>query len=339
LEESLKVPLALREKNGGNPWPSTEVATAVGLSAKSYSFFYITAASRDYGLTIGTRDTKQIALAELGRKLMYAGNPTEEYKLKLQAFLNVDLFKRVLEHYGGNNLPEMKYLSNTLESTFGISPNLHEEFSRIFKANCDYLQIGARFAPAAQPPVQEHRPTEVLVATLGRDVYTVAEAEAGSGLVCFAAMPFRERTDGYMPGYFAEVLNALIAPAGRKAGFTVQTARKEGTDVIQSTIVNRLLSADLVLIDLTEHNPNVLFELGLCIARERPVVLIRAAGTAPIFDVDNMLRVFDYTANLWPSTLETDIPKLAEHITATYSAAGTERSYMKILLASTGLAT
>lgn len=45
------------------------------------------------------------------------------------------------------------------------------------------------------------------------------------------------------------------------AGFTVETANRQGSGVIQSTIVNEFLEADLVIADLTEHNPNVLFEL------------------------------------------------------------------------------
>jgi hypothetical protein len=38
------------------------------------------------------------------------------------------------------------------------------------------------------------------------------------------------------------------------------SVRKQGSDVIQSTIINQLLKADLVIADLTDHNPNVLFE-------------------------------------------------------------------------------
>ena len=33
----------------------------------------------------------------------------------MNAFLSVDIFKRVLEYYKGSNLPEMKYLGNTLQ--------------------------------------------------------------------------------------------------------------------------------------------------------------------------------------------------------------------------------
>jgi nucleoside 2-deoxyribosyltransferase len=134
-----------------------------------------------------------------------------------------------------------------------------------------------------------------------------------------------------MTGFFVEVLDALISPAGKAAGFAVKTAKRQGSDVIQSTIVNELLEADLVLADLTEHNPNVLFELGMRMHADLPVVLIRARGTRPIFDVDNMLRVEDYSPSLWPSSVKDDIPVLTEHITAAWENRETAQTFMKIL--------
>src|SRR2546423_1627820 len=106
LEEALRIPQALKEYNGGNPWPSGEVGKAIGSGAKSSNFYYISAAARDYGLTEGTRDTAEISLTPLGRRAVYPQSGDEQREAHLQAFLNVELFRRVLEHYGGNNLPD-----------------------------------------------------------------------------------------------------------------------------------------------------------------------------------------------------------------------------------------
>ena len=76
-------------------------------------------------------------------------------------------------------------------------------------------------------------------------------------------MPFVERNADFPKGFFGEVLRSLITPAALEAGFVVETANKQGSDIIQSTIINDLLEADLVIADLTAHNPNVLFELGV----------------------------------------------------------------------------
>ena len=166
-----------------------------------------------------------------------------------------------------------------------------------------------------------------------RLLWYLAEPKKQTGLKCFVAMPFREREQVRSSGFFDEVLRALIAPAGRDAGFEVITANRDGSDVIQATIVNQLLDADLVIADLTENNPNVLFffELGLRIAEDKPVALMRAKGTPAIFDVDNMLRVFEYDPNLWTSTVDHDCPKLTEHVKAAWENRGSNLTYMKIL--------
>ena len=136
---------------------------------------------------------------------------------------------------------------------------------------------------------------------------------------------------GALTGFFAEVLSQILTPAATDAGFTVKTALRQGSDVIQSTIVNDLLEADLVVADLTEHNPNVLFELGMRMREDKPVALVRARGTGPIFDVDNLLRVEDYNPNVWPSTVENDVPRIASHIRATWENRDTVPTFMKIL--------
>jgi hypothetical protein len=78
---------------------------------------------------------------DLGRSIVYAPDPETEGKKKIEAFLSIDLFKRVLEHYKGSELPEMKYLGNTLENVFKLQPSFHEEFSKVFRENTQELGI------------------------------------------------------------------------------------------------------------------------------------------------------------------------------------------------------
>jgi len=331
LEQALRVPRALREFNGGNPWPPDRVADALGLGAKGGNFFYLSAASRDYSLTEGSRDTTEISLTELGRQAAYPASDQQESDAHLQAFLHVESFRRVLEHFGGNNLPERRFLDNTLEQTFGIDPTFHDEFVDLFDKNCRFLGIGAEYRGQV---VQRTggATARSTVATTGSGSVTVAKPEnADEAAVCFVIMPFTERDDRHETGFFEEVLERVFTPAAMEAGFRVATAQRQGSDVIQSTIVNDLLQADLVLADLTEHNPNVLFELGMRMHEEKPVALVRAKGTGPIFDVDNMLRVEDYNPNLWSSTVERDVPRLTRHIQATWNNRDSADTFMQIL--------
>ena len=145
-------------------------------------------------------------------------------------------------------------------------------------------------------------------------------------------MPFVEHDeDRYPTGFFGEVLTSLFTPAITGAGLEVRTAQRQGSDLIQSTIINELLAADLVLADLTEHNPNVLFELGMRIAEDKPVVLVKAKGTGNVFDVDHILRIEQYSPNLWRSTVEQDRPLLQAHIQAAWDHRETAQTYRGIL--------
>jgi hypothetical protein len=322
LGDAVRIVMAIKEKNGGNPWSPEDVGNAMGVSYKTNSFYYISAAARDFGLTDGTRAAKKIALTDFGKKLAYPESPEELLQLKREAFFKVPLFEKVFNYYKGNNLPEMEYLSNTLKATFKLPEKDHKEFSELFKANCGYVEID-KLSKETDPESEK---------VTGNTTKTITMAEANnSDLTCFVIMPFREREETRAKGFFDEVLRSLITPAGREAGFNVKTANRKGSDVIQSTIINDLLNADLVLADLTEHNPNVLFELGMRMAEDKPVALIRSEGTGAIFDVDNMLRVYDYNPNLWPTTVSKDIPKLQEFIRASWDNRNSDQTYLKIL--------
>lgn len=332
IEDSLRVPTTIKTHNGGEPYDPQEIAKVLGIGGKTGNFFYLTSASANYGFTSGTRDAPEISLEPLGRQVAYAGSDEEAQAAKMKAFLNVEKFKGVLEHYKGSKLPEGEFVSNTLEGKFGLDPRVHEDFLDVFQKNCRYLGIGATWTPG------QHGTTlgangagggATVISELGAPPAPLGES--GNRPVCFVAMPFTEKTEAFAPGFFNEVFASLLAPAIEAAGFEARTAKGQGSDLIHSTIVNGLLDADLVLVDLTEHNPNVLFELGLRIAEKRPIVLVKAIGTNPIFDVDQLLRVVSYDPSLWPSTLKDDLPKLTTFIKGAWATRDSERPYMEIL--------
>lgn len=324
IEDCKKVLEVIKDLNAGNPWASGEIAKALEMG-KSNNFFYLTASARDYGLTIGTRDTAKIEIGEIGHKFAYPKNPSEEYEAVKDAFLNIVLFKKVFDYYQGENLPEIQYLKNTLKTEFGVDETLQDEFYELYQKNLKFIK-----QTQTKTGVKDTGESSESTSVSGSSI-VLGESKNAGDLVAFVAMPFSEKTSQYPVGYFDEVLKHLITPAAVKANFNAKTAKKSGSEVIQSTIVNDLDAADLVIVDLSEHNPNVLFELGMRIAFNKPVCLIRAKGTAPIFDIDHMLRVYDYNPCLWPSTLEQDIPGLSEHIAETWKNKDKERSYLNIL--------
>lgn len=220
----------------------------------------------------------------------------------------------------------MKYLGNTLQKDFGLKPELHEEFSRLFRENTQYLGLTGDVSSTSGRDAAHKREVNGIA-----PLYVKLNEPKNKKGVCFVIIPFSERTNRHPGGFFSEVLNSLIIPAATEAGFEVRTANRQGTEIIHTTIVNEVIDADIAICDLTEHNPNVLFELGMRLAHDKPVALIHAEGTERVFDVDNILRVLPYSPNLWRTTLEKNIPELTSHLAATWEGIGTAETYMGAL--------
>jgi hypothetical protein len=322
LEESLAVPQAIKDKSHGKPLEPEMVAKACGLSHKTPRFFYLAASSRDYGLTAGSRDTTTISLTELGQSIVYPESAQIEKDAKVRAFFNVPLFKEVFEHYSGGVLPEREYVSSVLFKRFNLDVSLHDEFLDLYQKNYKYLSLNDAKSGLQVIKAEGDGANEAVVLK-----------QAGKySREAFIIMPFSEKGKEVRPAnFFNEVLNSLIKPACNAADFGVETARAHGSDLIHHTIIRKLIEADLVVADLTDHNPNVLFELGIRIALDKPVLLIRAKGTPAIFDVDNMMRVCEYDPRLWKTTIESDITTMTDNVKGAWGGREKNPSYMGIL--------
>ena len=315
IEEALKIPTLIKENNGGNAWETEQLAKALNLKKGGNNFYYLTAASRDYGFTIGTRETAQVELNDLGRKYVYAQSQEDMSNAVWMAFNNIELFKKVYEYYKGNEPSDETFFRNALVSTFGVDESLHDDFLKVYHENCRILE---KF----EDKQRESVPHSISISQISNNSVRPSDEKK-----IFVIMPFSEKTDKYFKGFFNEVLTELIRPAAKQAGYTAETADRNGSDIIHSTIVKAINNAEIIMADLTEHNPNVLFELGIAIALKKPVILIKTEETGQIFDIDNTIRVFSYKSNLWKSTLEKDVPNLATRIQAVVNNIGIDKSY------------
>lgn len=323
LEDALAVPMAIKEKNNGKPLEPEKVAKGCdGISHKTVKFFYLAASSRDYGLTAGSRDTETISLTDLGQSIVYPETAEQQRQDKIKAFFTVPLFKDVFEHYGGGVLPEKEFVSSVLFKKFGLDESFHDEFCDLYQKNCKYLSIMDGQTPLQVVKGEVHGSADAIV--VGQPGKYAHHA--------FVIMPFSEKGKETRPqGFFDEVLSSLITPACNAADFGVQTARSHGSDLIHHTIIRQLIEADLVVADLTDHNPNVLFELGIRIALDKPILLIRAKGTPPIFDVDHMMRVCEYDPRLWKTIIGADITTMTDNVKGAWDNREKNPSYMGIL--------
>ncbi|MFD0788949.1 hypothetical protein ACFQ0P_00955 [Microbacterium insulae] len=135
---------------------------------------------------------------------------------------------------------------------------------------------------------------------------------------CFIAMPITthpEQAETYGDAeHWIHVMESLFIPAVTRAGFEPISPIAQGTDLIHAGIVKHLSTADLVLCDMSSHNPNVFFELGVRTAVNRPVALVCEVGTRLPFDISS-LNTHSYrpTLNAWDT--EAEVASLAAHIT------------------------
>lgn len=311
IEETLKIPTLIKENNGGNPWDTNQLAIAVGLPKGGNLFYYMTAASRDYGFTEGTRETATVGLTDFGRKYAYAQSQEEIDECINTAFFNIEIFKKVYDYYKGSEPTDDTFFKNALIATFNVDECFHSDFIKIYRANVNFINKSLVSGQSHETAIS--KPAKITKEQANKTIFVI--------------MPFSEKTDKYSTGFFKEVFRQLIEKSAEEAGYIAETADRDGSDIIHSTIVKAISGASIILADLTEHNPNVLFELGIAIALRKPVVLIKTACTGQIFDIDNTIRVFSYNQNLWPSTLDKDIPNLAKRIKAVIDNIGKEKSY------------
>lgn len=121
---------------------------------------------------------------------------------------------------------------------------------------------------------------------------------------CFVMMPISDQGD-YPIGHFNKVYEQIFKPAIEKAGYKPYRVDE---NTISDSIVNKIFEAiqncEMALCDLSNRNPNVLYELGLRQAYNKPVVLVCDNKTDKIFDVSGISTVFYKSDRLYENVLE-----------------------------------
>ena len=92
---------------------------------------------------------------------------------------------------------------------------------------------------------------------------------------CFVIMPISDSGE-YEKGHFDLIYNDIIKIACHNAGYTaIRADDVKQTNMIHKDILQRILDAPMAICDLSTNNPNVLFELGIRQAFDKPTVLIK----------------------------------------------------------------
>lgn len=138
---------------------------------------------------------------------------------------------------------------------------------------------------------------------------------------CFIIMPISDNPN-YEKGHFTRVFHHLIKPACNLAGFeAIRADDVVNTNYIALDIIKRTVESEMAICDLSSSNPNVLYELGIRQAFNKPVTLLKDLKSSRIFDIQGF-RDFEYDENLRIDNVEKEIDKLAEIINSTYEQDG-----------------
>lgn len=121
---------------------------------------------------------------------------------------------------------------------------------------------------------------------------------------CFVIMPISDQTD-YEPGHFDLIYTDIIKVACKKAGYTpIRADEVKQTNLIHKDILQRILDAPMAICDLSSNNPNVMFELGIRQAFDKPTVLIKDNRTKSIFDLSPLRHTEYYSTHKYRDVLK-----------------------------------
>lgn len=91
-----------------------------------------------------------------------------------------------------------------------------------------------------------------------------------------------------------KLLKYVIAPVCEMCGFEAERIDKRNdANSITQSIIEALDNADLVIADITGHNPNVFYEMGYRARTKKPMIHLRKKGENLPFDI-TAIRTFEY---------------------------------------------
>jgi predicted nucleotide-binding protein len=158
LEKALVIVNAIVDKGGSKQMDRLLVADAIGRTPSSSEFKRLLSSSRAYGLTLGTEKAEYIVPTELGLKITKPLQPQEALEGKLQACLTVEILGKIYRSFNKQELPDTKFLKNTLERTYKLSSDSADELAILIVENANFCGIlqdisGSKYIRMDEPSI------------------------------------------------------------------------------------------------------------------------------------------------------------------------------------------
>jgi hypothetical protein len=147
--------------------------------------------------------------------------------------------------------------------------------------------------------------------------------------MCGIVMPISE-IDGCNELHWKEVYS-IVSQSIDKAGFKPNlVSNSDDVGVIQKRIIQNLYDNPIVVCDVSGKNPNVMFELGIRLAFDKPTIIIKDDKTQYSFDT-SPIEHLEYPRDLRFAKIVEFKDKLSEKITQTYKKSTTDENFSTFL--------
>ena len=130
---------------------------------------------------------------------------------------------------------------------------------------------------------------------MDRGIYKIKQNWGGKDFMktCFVVSPIGDAGSEIRINA-DKLFKYIISPVCESCGFEpVRVDQINDSDSITQTIIDKLLSSELVIADISGHNPNVFFEMGYRKCTDKPIIHLKKKGETIPFDV-NTVRTFEY---------------------------------------------
>jgi hypothetical protein len=136
--------------------------------------------------------------------------------------------------------------------------------------------------------------------------------------------------DNYSSTHWIDVHN-IIEEAIREAGLRANlVSNADEVTIIHKTIVQNLYMNEIVVCDISGKNPNVMLELGMRLAFDKPTIVVKDDATPFSFDT-SPIEHLTYPKDLRFSNIIEFQKKLTEKIVHTLDAAKKDENYSTFL--------
>lgn len=146
---------------------------------------------------------------------------------------------------------------------------------------------------------------------------------------CGIIMPISPHPD-YPKDHWNEVLNILTEAISRTEFEPRLVSDDVAIGLIHERIVNNIYNDDIVVCDVSSKNPNVMFELGMRLAFDKPTIIIKDEKTGYSFDT-GVIEHLSYPSSLRFNEIVRFKESLITKINATYEKSQTEPNFSPFL--------